>query len=154
MTGKERLEAYLRERGVAFQSATHPQVFTAQEVAAVERVPGRRFAKVVMVKADERLVMLVLPAPARVDISRLGQVLGAKEVRLAPETEFAHVFPDCEVGAMPPFGHLYQVPVYVDRSLAAAGDIVFRAGTHRDTLQMAFDDYMRLAQPTPAEFTW
>jgi len=107
-----------------------------------------------MVKADDRLVMLVLPAPARVDISRLEQILGAQDVRLAHESEFAQVFPDCELGAMPPFGGMYHVPVYVDRSLAAAGDIVFRAGTHRDTLQMAFDDYVRLAQPTLAEFAW
>lgn len=154
MNCKERLEAYLREQGVAFQSRTHPQVFTAQEVAAAEHVPGRRLAKVVMVKAEDRLVMLVLPAPARVDISRLEQILGAQEVHLARESEFAQVFPDCELGAMPPFGGMYHVPVYVDRSLAAAGDIVFRAGTHRDTLQMAFDDYVRLAQPTLAEFAW
>lgn len=154
MKAKERLEAYLREQGVAFQSTTHPQVFTAQEVAAVEHVPGRRFAKVVMARADDRLVMLVLPAPARVDISRVKQILGAQDVRLASEDEFAHVFPDCEVGAMPPFGHFYQVPVLVDRSLADAGEIVFRAGTHRDTVRMAFADYMRLAQPTLAEFAW
>lgn len=154
MKGKERLEAYLREQGVTFHSTTHPQVFTAQEVAAVEHVPGRRFAKVVIAKADDRLVMLVLPAPARVDISRVKQILGAQDVRLANESEFAEAFPDCEVGAMPPFGHFYQVPVLVDRSLADAGEIVFRACTHRDTIRMAFDDYMRLAQPILAEFAW
>jgi Ala-tRNA(Pro) deacylase len=152
MTCRERLEEYLRENGVRFQVRTHPVVYTAQEVAAVEHVPGRLVAKVVMVIADGQMTMLVLPAPYRVDVERVRQSLQAKEVRLAREEEFAHVFPDCEVGAMPPFGNLYNVPVVVDQSLTADPVIVFRAGTHRETMSIDYSDYERLVRPRVAEF--
>src|SRR3990172_7193008 len=109
MNCKERLEAYLRENKVPFQVVHHPLAYTAQEVAAAEHVPGKMLAKVVMVFADGKLVMLALPAPYRVDLSKAAAALGAREARLAHEEEFAAAFPDCEVGAMPPFGNLYDV---------------------------------------------
>jgi len=118
MQGKERLETYLRESKVPFQTQHHPQAFTAQEIAASEHVPGKLLAKVVMVMSDGRLVMLALPAPDHVDLAKANATLGAKETRLAEEGEFANAFPDCEVGAMPPFGNLYDLPIYVDKSLA------------------------------------
>ena len=153
MTCRERLEQYFRENGVRYELAAHPEVYTAQEVAAVQHVPGRLVAKVVMAMVDGRPVALVLPAPNRVDFARVKAALGAREARLAREQEFAHVFPDCEVGAMPPFGNLYNVPVVVDRQLTEDPYIVFNAGTHRETMKIAYADFERLAAPQVADFS-
>lgn len=152
MTCRERLEQFFREQGVTYQATTHPEVYTAQEVAAVEHVSGYGVAKVVIASADGRLVMLVLPAPHRVDLEKVKRALGAREVRLAREEEFGTVFADCEVGAMPPFGVLYGVPVYADRSLAQDPTMVFRAGTHRETMTVAYADFERLTKPQVADF--
>jgi Ala-tRNA(Pro) deacylase len=131
----------------------HPEAYTAQEVAAAEHFPGLQFAKVVIAEADGKHVMLVLPATARVDLVRLRSALGAKVVRLSREHEFASRFPDCEAGAMPPFGHLYDVPVYIDRGLGDQPRLVFNACSHRETVTMAAADYQRLAKPKTIEFT-
>jgi Ala-tRNA(Pro) deacylase len=153
MRGRERLEAYLREHGVRYEVIPHAEAFTAQEVAATEHVPGRQFAKVVIAEVDGNTVMLVLPAALRVDLLRLRAALGAKGARLAREEEFASRFPDCEPGAMPPFGNLYGVPVYMDRSLIGQARLVFNACSHRETVALAGADYERLAQPAIIEFT-
>lgn len=152
MECRERLERYLGENGVSFEVMDHSEVYTMQEVAGALHVPGRQVAKVVMVKADGNMVMLVVPAPDRLDFARVRTLLGAKKVVLAQEEEFAGLFPDCDAGAMPPFGNLYDVPVYVDRALAEEASIVFRVGTHYQTMQVAYSDYARLAQPTVGEF--
>ncbi len=152
MRCKERLEAYLREQGVPFQIQHHPIAFTAQEVAASEHVPGRMVVKVVMVVADGKPVMLALRATDRVDLHKLAAVLGVSEARLAEEREFGALFPDCELGAMPPFGNLYGVPVYVDAALAEDETIVFQAGTHTDTMSLKYADFARLVQPAVADF--
>ncbi|MDZ4277979.1 MAG: YbaK/EbsC family protein [Dehalococcoidia bacterium] len=152
MQCKERLEAYLRENNVPYQTQHHTQAFTAQEIAAAEHVPGKLLAKVVMVLADGKLVMLALPAPYVVDFAKAKAALGAQEVRLAEEGEFASAFPDCDVGAQPPFGNLYDLPAYVDQSLAEDDTIVFNAGTHADTMSLKYADFARLAKPTVAEF--
>lgn len=152
MNCKEKLEVYLRGNKVPFQVQHHPIAFTAQEVAAKEHIPGRMLAKVVIALADGKMVMLVLPAPARVDLAKAAAILGAKEVRLAREQEFAAAFPDCEVGAMPPFGNLYNLPVYVDKTLTQQQTIVFQAGTHADTMSLQYADFERLAQPQVSEF--
>ncbi len=149
---KEELDAYLRENKVPFQLQHHAVAYTAQEVAAAEHVPGRMLAKVVMVMGEGKLAMFVLPAPARVDLEKVAAILGAKEARLAREEEFADRFAGCEVGAMPPFGGLYDLPVYADKSLAEDETIVFEAGTHTDTMSMKYGDYERLANPNVAEF--
>ena len=149
---KERLEGHLRENGVPFEVQHHPRVITAQDVAATEHVPGRMLAKVVMVLADGEMIMLALPAPYEEDLEKAGKVLGAREVRLAEEEEFADAFPDCEVGAMPPFGNLYGLPVYVEEALAEDETIFFRAGTHTDTMSVRYADFERLVDPTVAEF--
>jgi Ala-tRNA(Pro) deacylase len=154
MDCKQRLESYLREQRVPFQVQHHPLVYTAQEVAAVEHVPGRLVAKVVVVIADGKPVMLALPAPYRVDLDRVQALLGAREARLAREEEFLTLFPDCEVGAMPPFGNLYQIPVYVDTALAQDETIIFQAGTHTDTMSLKYADFARLVQPTVATFAY
>ena len=150
MDGRDRLESHLRENGVAFEVQEHPTAYTAQKIAASEHVPGRMFAKVVMASTDGDLVMLVLPAPSVVDVAKLSEVLG-KQVRLASESEFASAFPDCQAGAMPPFGNLYDVPVYVDQALGQNERIVFQAGTHTVTMSVAYADFERLARPTVAD---
>ncbi len=154
MNCKERLEQYLRENGAGFEVMSHSQVFTMQEVAAALHVPGKQVAKVVMVLADDEMAMLVLPAPFRMNIEKARALLDAKRVRLAKEKEFADLFPDCATGAMPPFGNLYDVPVYVDQSLAEESHIVFRVGTHRETMKVSYADFSRLAQPAVGEFAW
>ena len=126
---KEDLENYLTEHHVPFERQQHPVAYTAQEVASSEHVPGELVAKVVMVMADDRLVMAVLPAPHRLDLAKTKTSLGAEDVRLAREDEFEPAFPDCEVGAMPPFGNLYGLPVWVDTALAEDETIIYQAGT-------------------------
>ena len=154
MNCRERLEGYLRDNGVSFETHRHPEGFTAQEVAAKDHVPGRMLVKVVMVLADQDLVMLATPAPYQVNLDRVGEVLGATEVRLASEEEFASAFPDCEVGAMPPFGNLYDLPVYVDEALAEDETIVVQSGTHTDTVRLRYADFERLVEPTAARFAY
>ena len=154
MDCKERLEGYLQEQGVPFEIQEHHRAYTAQKVAASEHVPGRMFAKVVIAETeDDDLVMLVLPASAAVDVRKASEAAGGRPVRLATEREFAPRFPDCEPGAMPPFGNLYDVPVFVDRTLGANERIVFQAGTHTDTMSVTYRDFERLAHPTVADLT-
>jgi len=152
MAARQRLEKYLREEGVQFETISHPVAYTAQEVAAAQHTPGSQLAKVAMVDADGEMVMLVLPASYRIDFPKLRAALAAKKVRLAKEEEFAGVFTDSEVGAMPPFGNLYEVPVYVDASLSKVGDMVFKAGSHTNSLKMKYADYERLAKPEVIDF--
>jgi Ala-tRNA(Pro) deacylase len=153
MECRERMERYLRENGVPFEVMAHGQAYTMQEVAAALHVPGKQVAKVVMVKADGEIAMLVIPSPYRLDFAKVRALLCAKKVSLAKEEEFADFFPDCATGAMPPFGNLYEVPVYVDRALAEEANIVFRVGTHSHTMKVAYADFARLVQPTVGEFT-
>ncbi len=152
MACRDRLEAYLRENGAPFEVQHHPRAVTAQEVAATEHVPGKMLAKVVMVAADGEMVMLSLPAPYQVDLEKVGKMLGAEEARLAEEEEFEGAFPDCEVGAMPPFGNLYGLPVYVEETLTEDETIFFRAGTHTDTMSVGYADFERLVEPTVGQF--
>jgi Ala-tRNA(Pro) deacylase len=151
MQCKDRLEAFLRDNAVQFQVQHHPLAYTAQEVAASEHIPGKMMTKVIMAYADGTLVMLALPAPRRVDVTKSAAALGAREVHLAREEEFAATFPDCQVGAMPPFGNLYNVPVYVDKALTDDDTIVFRAGTHTDTISLKYADFDRLVKPIVAD---
>ena len=147
-----KLREFLEAHKVPYSVHSHPEAYTAQEIAALQHVKGRQLAKVVMAKAGAGFVMLVLPADHRVDFGGLKAVLGGQEVRLAQEAEFRDLFPGCEVGAMPPFGNLYGLPVYVDRSLEKDAEIVFNAGTHALTAKVALRDYLALVKPTMAEF--
>jgi Ala-tRNA(Pro) deacylase len=153
MDSRQRLESYFREHGVEFDVREHRTAYTAQQVAATEHVPGRAFAKVVIARTDGDLLMLVVPAPAMVDVDKVAGVLNGANVMLAGESEFAPKFPDCEPGAMPPFGNLYEVPVCVDADMSRAGQIVFQAGTHDLTMSVAYADFERLVQPTVADIT-
>jgi Ala-tRNA(Pro) deacylase len=144
---KERLQAYFQEHDVSFETATHSEAYTAQEVAAALHVSGHQLAKVVILWAGDQLTMAVVPASARVDLRQAAEVLGADKVRLASEAEFGGRFDDCRLGAMPPFGNLYDLPVVVDPALAECDDIVFSAGTYTDSMKIAYDDFERLVQP-------
>jgi Ala-tRNA(Pro) deacylase len=146
------MEEYLRDNGVPFEIMAHTQAFTMPEVAAALQVPGQQVAKVVMVKGDGKMAMLVTSAAHRLDFAKVRAVLGVDKVDLAKEEEFGDLFPDCEVGAMPPFGNLYNVPVYVDKDVVEEENIVFRVGTHQQAMKVAYTDYARLAQPTVAAF--
>lgn len=151
MTCLEELERYLGEHDVPYRVTHHRRAFTAQEVAATEHVAGRRFAKVVMAFAGRELVMLVVPAPYRVDEDKLGAIVGAP-VRLAHEGEFAARFPDCERGAMPAFGNMYGLRMFAEAGLASDGLIVMQAGDHRVTVEVPYPEWERLVQPTVAHF--
>jgi Ala-tRNA(Pro) deacylase len=153
MKCKTKLESYLREHGVAYEVQHHPQAITAQEVAASEHVPGKIMAKVVMVIADNKPLMLVLPANEHVFMPEVARILKVHEAHLAEESEFAPLFPDCEVGSMPPFGNMYSLPVYVDTALAQQESIYFQAGSHTDTMSMRYTDYARLVKPAVAALT-
>ncbi len=146
-----KLKAYLEEQGVEYEVLTHGEVYTSMEVAAAQHVPGDRLAKVVIVESGGKFIMLVLPSTRLVDFQALSKVLGGK-ARLSTEEEFEVLFPDCETGAMPPFGNLYGLEVYVDESLAGIEDIVFEAGSHYETIRMRYEDLERLVSPSTATF--
>ncbi len=146
------LREFLEANNVPYSVHSHPEVYTAQEIAALQHVKGRMLAKVVMARSGADFVMLVLPADRRVDFGKL-RALGFAEIRLAQEAEFANIFPGCDVGAMPPFGNLYGLPVYVDAMLERDDEIVFNAGTHTLTAKLAFRDFVALVKPVIADFT-
>jgi Ala-tRNA(Pro) deacylase len=146
-----RLKEFLDSKKVKYEVIKHPAAYTAQELAAVEHVKGRRHAKVVIVKSDGGHLMAVLPADHRVDLKKLDELTGQRTL-LATEAEFKSLFPDCEPGTMPPFGALYNLPMLVEKSLAAEDEIVFEAGTHTEAVRMKWADFEKLAQPKLAEF--
>ena len=147
-----KLREFLDQKKVAYEIVSHRQAFTAQEIAAVEHVPGKQLAKVVMLRSGKDFLMAVLPAPHRVDLDSAKAVMGKADLALATEQEFKGLFPQCEPGAMPPFGNLYGLPVYVDRALTEDEEIVFNAGTHTQTVKMKYADFARLVQPKVAAF--
>jgi Ala-tRNA(Pro) deacylase len=147
-----KLREFLDSHDVKYEVRSHRQAFTAQEVAAAQHVPGRELAKVVILRSGAEFLMAVLPAPYRVDLDRARITVGKPELSLATEEQFKDLFPQCEAGAMPPFGNLYRLPVYVDQSLTKDEDIVFNAGTHTQTVTMKYADFARLVQPTVASF--
>lgn len=153
MTCRKRLEKLFREENVKFKVVKHEEAWSAQRLAGLLHIPGEQLAKVVMVRADDQWYMLVLPAPNRLEMPKVKRMLKAKEVRLAKEEEFANLFPDCDVGAMPPFGNLYGVPVYVDRALTMQSEITFPAGSHREVMQLTYADFERTAQPVAGDFS-
>jgi Ala-tRNA(Pro) deacylase len=154
MSCAEKLVAYLQAEGIETHTQHHAPAATAQAVAASEHIPGRMMAKVVVVFADGQPALLVLPATHHADLERAGAALGAQVGRLAHEDELATLFPDCDVGAMPPFGNLYDLPVCVDQALAAEPYIVFQAGRRDLTMSAAYADFARLVQPTVAAFAY
>jgi Ala-tRNA(Pro) deacylase len=154
MNCREQIEAYLNENGVPFEVKRHETAYTMSEVAAALHESGKHVAKVVMVKAGTGMVMLVLPSSCRLNMDQVRDVLAAGKVRLAQEGELGDLFADCAPGAMPPFGNLYGVPVYVDRALTGQASILFRAGTHQHVMKVAYADFARLVRPTVGEFAY
>jgi Ala-tRNA(Pro) deacylase len=144
---QEQLEQYLRGQQVSYQIQHHPVTFTAQQIAEYEHISGKKVAKSVVVLVDGKMIQLVIPAAFRVDLDRVRDQLGAKDARLAHEGEFQAKFPDCEVGTMPPFGNLYNIPVYVDQNLTKPETIVFPIGTRTETMSLKYADFERLVQP-------
>ena len=142
-----KVKAYLDDHGVAFETITYEHAYDAQRVAAAARISGKQLAKTVVIKADDKLVMAVVPASARVDCERLKGALDAVYAALAKESDFRGSFGDCEVGAMPPLGPLYGVDVFVDQSLTQAETIAFRAGTHGELIRMTYADFEKVAAP-------
>lgn len=149
----QKLKAFLDENGIKYVTIQHSAAYTAQEVAAYTHIPGKELAKTVMVKIDGKLAMAVVPASHRLDFDRLRDVAGAKHVELASEGEFKGYFPACDVGAMPPFGNLYEMDVYVSDALAEDVEIAFSAGSHSELIRLAYADYERLVQPKVASFS-
>jgi len=148
------IENELMQGHVGYRERHHRPRFTAQEVAAEEHISGHRLAKTVIVKADDRLVEVVIPASLRVDLESVRRELGCKNCRLATEQEIAGSFSDCEVGAVPPLRHWPEVPILMDRHLSAlTGPLVFQAGTHEDAIEMDFADWSRMVQPREGDFT-
>lgn len=147
-----RLLTLLDENGVDYQVIRHEPAYTAQEEAAATHITGRAWAKTVVLVADGKPVLAVLPATHRVIRERLREVAGAEEVRLAREEEFASLYEDCEPGAMPPFGTLYGQATFVDESLRRAERIAFHAGDHETAVEMGYADWERLAAPVPGSF--
>ena len=148
----KRLQSYLDANRVPYEVVAHARAYTAHDVAQTLEVPGNLVAKVVIVKADSYFVMSVLPATWRVDLNRLRDVLEAGDVRLATEAEIASLFPDCQVGAMPPFGNLYGLEVYVADGLTEDDEIAFNAGSFTELVRMSYGDFERLVQPTVLRF--
>lgn len=143
----ENLERFLKERKVPYAATTHPEAFTAQQSAQAAHVPGRAFAKSVLVNVDGKICMAVVPATERVDLGRLQKCLEARKVRLASEAEFSPLFPDCDLGAMPIFGSLYGIPVLLSDELAGNEEIAFTAGTHKDIVRMKVGDFLAAENP-------
>jgi Ala-tRNA(Pro) deacylase len=153
MSIPQRIHEYLDSQNASFEWLPHPQAFTAQEVAHSLHVSGKRLAKTVMLDADGRLVMAVIPASHRLHLPDLKAALEVKRLEMLPESELAKLFPDCDLGAIPPFGNLYGMEVWVDRAVADAEDIVFTAGTHVDAVRMKYSDYAALAKPLVGRFS-
>jgi Ala-tRNA(Pro) deacylase len=145
--------AYLDRAQVTYTWERHPRAKTAQELAKVLGVSGYQVAKTVLIGADEGVWMAVLPAPEVVDLQKMATLLRVNVVRLLDEAEFKPLFPNCEVGAAPPFGKLYSVPTILDGDLAAEPEIVFRGGTHEETIRMRLRDYTRMEMPLIADFS-
>ena len=148
-----KLKDYLDQQKIRYLSIRHSPAYTAQEIAASAHISGRDLAKAVIVKVENHTAMVVLPANRKVILSDLREALDADQVKLATEEEFQSLFPDCEIGAMPPFGNLYGLETYVAPSLLQEAEIAFNAGTHTEIIKMASADYARLVQPKTANFT-
>ncbi|MDF1561587.1 MAG: YbaK/EbsC family protein [Deltaproteobacteria bacterium] len=147
-----KLRTYLDRYGIHYIILSHHERFTAPEIAQALHVPGHMMMKVVLVKADDRDILVALDANNHIDLSALREAVGAKMVSLATEEEICERFPDCEVGAMPPFGNLYGMPVVVDEKLTHDEEIVFEAGNHHEAILLAYADFDRLVHPQVASF--
>lgn len=148
-----RLREFLDSHDIKYFVVSHSPAYTAQEVAASAHVPGKELAKIVMVTIEGKLAMAVLPASKQLDLERFRLIAGTRDAGLAGEQEFAFLFPECETGAMPPFGNLYGLDVYVAEELEEDDDIAFNAGSHTELVRLAYRDFKRLVNPVVAALT-
>lgn len=149
----KKIKKFLDDNNIKYVTLQHSPAYTAQEIAASAHIPGKELAKTVMIRVGPKMVMLVLPASYRIDFGALREAMGFADIRLATEEEFKTFFPDCEVGAMPPFGNLYDLPVYVAESLTFDEDIAFNAGSHKELIKMSYVDFERLVDPEILTFS-
>lgn len=150
----KKLKEFLDSNKIKYVSIVHSSAYTAQEIAASAHIPGKELAKTVILKVDGKIIMAVLPASYKVDFELLKEAAGASNIRLADEHEFVDKFPGCEPGAMPPFGNLYGIDVYVAKSLTEDEEIAFNAGTHTELIKMDYKDFERLVKPKIIEFSY
>jgi Ala-tRNA(Pro) deacylase len=148
-----KIKEFLDKNKVKYVIVRHSPAYTAQEVAAAAHISGKELAKTVMIKIDGKLAMAVLPASYKISFDQLKAALDVNDVKLAYEQEFMDKFPDCEVGAMPPFGNLYGFDVYVAESLAEDEEIAFNACSHTELVKMRFDDFEKLIKPVRLKFS-
>lgn len=149
----KRLKEFLDNHKIKYVAISHSRVFTAQETAMSAHIPGKELAKTVMVKIDGKMAMVVLPASHKVDFDLLKKVVRSNKVELANEKEFKNRFSECDVGAMPPFGNIYGMEVFVANSLAEDEEIAFNAGSHWELIRMTYKDFEKLVKPRVAEFS-
>lgn len=150
----QKLKEYLDINNIKYVTISHSSAFTAQEIAATAHIPGRELAKTVLVKIDGKMAMAVLPASDKVDFDLLKEFTGAENIRLAYEQEFMDKFPDCEVGAMPPFGNIYGIEVFVAKSLSEDEEIAFNACSHSQLIKMQYRDFEKLVKPKILDFSF
>ncbi|UCD24768.1 MAG: YbaK/EbsC family protein [Gemmatimonadota bacterium] len=149
----KRLKEFLDSNNIKYVTISHSPAYTAQAIAASAHVSGKELAKTVMVKVDGKMAMAVLPASYQVDFDLMKETVGAKNIELASEPEFKDLFPECEVGAMPPFGNLYDMPVFAAAKLAEDDEIAFNAGSHTELIKLSYKDFERLVSPTVVRFS-
>ena len=149
----QKLKEFLDRHKIKYVTITHLLAYTAQEIVASAHIAGKELAKTVMVKIDGKMAMAVLPASYKVSFDLLNRAAGASKVKLANEQEFRDMFPELEVGAMPPFGNLYDMEVFVDESLSQDEEIAFNSGSHTELIKLAYRDFERLVKPKAAKFS-
>ena len=149
----KKLIEFLDSNKVKYVIISHSTAYTAQDIAAMTKIPGKELAKTVMVKLDGKMAMAILPASYKVNFDYLKKSAGVKKVELATEKEFKEMFPECDTGAMPPFGNLYNLDVYSTESLAEDEEIVFNAGSHTELIRMAYKDFEQLVKPKVMKFS-
>jgi Ala-tRNA(Pro) deacylase len=153
MSVLKQLKNYLDQNHIKYIIIIHSRAYTAQELAEIMHVPGREMAKSVVVKIDDRPSLAVLPASQHIDFIKMKHALGTDRIEMVNEREFETYFPKCELGAMPPFGNLFDLPVFVSRDLRDDEEIVFNAGTHTDAIRMSYSDFERLVKPVVCDFS-
>ena len=149
----QKLQDYLDQHEIQYVTISHSPAYTAQRIAELTRIPGKELAKTVIVKIDDKFAMAVLPASRRVNLRHMQEAIGADDVTLSSEEEFRELFPDCEVGAMPPFGNLYNMGVYVAEQLTEDEEIAFNAGSHSELVKMSYSDFANLVTPQVVALT-
>jgi len=150
----KKLKEFLDSNKIKYVTITHSSAYTAMEIAAMAHIPGKELAKTVMIKINGQMAMVVLPATHMIKMDLLKKAVGNENVRLATEQEFKDKFPDCEVGAMPPFGNLYGMDVYVSSALKEDEEIAFNAGSHTELIKLSYKDFENLVKPTVADISY